>query len=113
MGASSTTAGPSSSEPEADERLMEMIISRENMMAAYRRVVANKGAPGINQMTVAQLKPYLAEHWPHIKEELLAGRYRPAPVRGVESPSPAAKGCGNWVSRPRWTDSSSRRCTRC
>ncbi|WP_245372286.1 group II intron reverse transcriptase/maturase [Rhizobium leguminosarum] len=71
---------------------METILGRENMMAAYRRVVANKGAPGIDKMTVDQLKPYLAEHWPRIREELLAGRYRPAPVRGVEIPKPGGKG---------------------
>ncbi|MDW9905934.1 hypothetical protein GOA77_29535 [Sinorhizobium meliloti] len=40
---------------------METILGRENMMAAYRRVVVNKGAPGIDKMTVDQLKPYLAE----------------------------------------------------
>jgi RNA-directed DNA polymerase len=62
---------------------MEMIVSRENMMAAYRRVVANKGAPGIDEMTVAQLKRYLSDHWPCIREDLLAGGYRPAPVRGA------------------------------
>lgn len=92
LGASDTTAGPSSSRPEANERLMETILSRENLMAAYRRVVANKGAPGIDKMTVDQLKPYLATHWPHIREDLLADRYRPAPVRGVEIPKPGGKG---------------------
>lgn len=71
---------------------MERIVSRENMMTAYRRVLANKGAPGVDKMTVEQLKPYLVEHWPHIKEELLAGRYKPAPVRGVELPKPGGKG---------------------
>jgi RNA-directed DNA polymerase len=67
---------------------METIVSRENMMAALSRVVANKGAPGIDAMTVEQLKPYLSEHWPRIRQELLADRYRPAPVRGVEIPKP-------------------------
>jgi RNA-directed DNA polymerase len=92
LGASNTTAGPSPSRPEADERLMEMIVSRENMMAALRRVEGNKGAPGIDAMTVEQLKPYLTEHWPRIREDLLAGRYRPAPVRGVEIPKSGGKG---------------------
>lgn len=104
-GASNTTARPEPSQPEAERllagcdqqasqrmRLMERILSRENMMAAYQRVVANKGAPGIDKMTVEQLKPYLKEHWPRIKKELLAGRYRPAPVRGVEIPKPGGKG---------------------
>ena len=90
--ASIATAGASPSRPEADERLVEVILSRENMMAAYRRVVRNKGAPGIDEMTVAQLKPHLMAHWPRIREELLAGIYRPAPVRGVEIPKPGGKG---------------------
>jgi RNA-directed DNA polymerase len=91
-GASTITAGPLPTQPEAETRLMEKIISRENMMAAYRRVMANKGAPGIDAMPVEQLKPYLAQHWARIKEELLAGRYRPALVRGVEIPKPGGKG---------------------
>lgn len=92
LGASNITAGPPRSRPEADERLMETILSRENMMAALRRVVANKGAPGIDKMSVEQLKPYLLEHWPRIREELLADRYRPAPLRGVEIPKTGGKG---------------------
>jgi hypothetical protein len=73
-------------------RLMEQIVSRENMMAAYRRGMANKGAPGIDKISVEQLKPYLKELWPRIKEELLAGQYRPALVRGVEILKPGGKG---------------------
>lgn len=91
MGASNITTGPDTSQPEA-ERLMEQIVSRENMMAAYRRVMGNKGAPGVDKMTVAQLQPYLVDHWLRIKEELLTGRYFPAPVRGVEIPKPGGKG---------------------
>jgi RNA-directed DNA polymerase len=67
---------------------MELVVSRGNMMAAFTRVVGNKGAAGIDRMTVAQLKPFLKEHWPRIKEDLLAGRYRPQAVRGVEIPKP-------------------------
>ena len=70
------------------ERLMEEIVSRGNMMAAYSKVVANKGAPGVDNMTVAELKGYLQEHWPRIKEELLAGTYVPHPVRKKEIPKP-------------------------
>ena len=87
-GASSATAGSVLSGPEASVRLMELVVSRENMMAAFARVVGNKGAAGVDRMTVAQLKPFLKGHWPRIKEDLLAGRYRPQPVRGVEIPKP-------------------------
>jgi len=88
QGASNTTARSMSTQPEADVRLMELVVSRENMMAAYARVVGNKGAAGIDKMTVVDLKPFLKEHWPRIKEDLLAGRYQPQAVRGVEIPKP-------------------------
>ena len=88
LGASNTTARSQPSPPEVEVRLMDEIVSRANMMAAYHRVMANKGAAGIDRMTVEQLQPYLREHWPRIKEELLDGRYRPQPVRGVEIPKP-------------------------
>src|SRR6185437_7138473 len=88
MGASSATARLSPTRPEAEVRLMEAILGRENMMTALRRVEANKGAPGADGMPVEELRAYLVANWPHIKEDLLAGRYRPAPVRGVEIPKP-------------------------
>ncbi|HEY2755721.1 MAG TPA: reverse transcriptase domain-containing protein, partial [Pseudolabrys sp.] len=88
MGASIATARPQPSAPEVEAQLMEEIVSRANMMAAYHRVMANKGAAGIDRMTVEQLQPHLKEHWPRIREELLEGRYRPQPVRGVEIPKP-------------------------
>jgi RNA-directed DNA polymerase len=77
-----------SDQPEANVRLMELVVSRENMMAAHARVVGNKGAAGIDKMTVADLKPFLKEHWPRIKEDLLADRHQPQAVRGVEIPKP-------------------------
>jgi RNA-directed DNA polymerase len=67
---------------------MEQVVSRVNMMAAYVRVVGNKGAAGVDTMTVVDLKPFLVEHWPRIKEDLLAERYQPQTVRGVEIPKP-------------------------
>ena len=54
---------------------MEEIVSSGNMMAACSRVVANKGAPGIDGMQVTALKGYLEEDWPRIREELLEGVY--------------------------------------
>jgi group II intron reverse transcriptase/maturase len=87
-GAASVTGMTDNPIPEA-ERLMEEIVSRGNMMAAYSKVVANKGAPGVYKIPVTELKGYLQEHWPRIKEELLAGRYVPLPVLRVEIPKPA------------------------
>ena len=70
------------------EGLMELVVSRENMMAAHRRVVANKGAAGVDDMPVEALLAYLREHWAGIKEDLLKGRYQPSPLLKVEIPKP-------------------------
>lgn len=85
-GAPSAAAPSVSAHPEAEARLLEAILDRENMMAAYQRVVANRGGAGVDGMTVEALKAFLVEHWPSIKEDLLAGRYRPQPVRRVDIP---------------------------
>ena len=70
------------------EKLMEAVVERENMVAAYARVMRNKGAAGVDDMAVDVLKPHLDEHWPRIKAELLEGRYAPQPVLGVQIPKP-------------------------
>ena len=88
IGAANVTGRKDHSWPEAATGLMEKIVSRGNMMAAYSRVVANKGAAGIDGMPVSALKGYLQEQWPQIREELLAGEYHPHPVRKVEIPKP-------------------------
>lgn len=72
----------------ADVDLMSAVLARGNMLRAYDRVRRNKGAPGVDGMTVDALKPYLQRHWPQIKQLLLDGRYRPQPVRKVEIPKP-------------------------
>jgi len=66
----------------------EQVFERENLLSALRRVEANRGAPGIDGMTVEELRPYLREAWPEIKERLDAGTYRPSPARRVEIPKP-------------------------
>lgn len=71
--------------PEA-QRLMETILSRENMQAALKRVVSNRGAAGIDGMTVGELGDYLRHNWPCIRNQLLGGEYRPQAVRKVEIP---------------------------
>jgi len=72
--------------------LMEEALRRENLRAAYARVVSNGGAPGVDGMTVDELMPHCREHWARIREELLSGRYVPKPVRRVEIPKPGGKG---------------------
>jgi group II intron reverse transcriptase/maturase len=68
------------------QRLLETILSRGNMQAAYQRVVSNKGAAGIDGMTVGELGDHLRHNWRCIREQLLAGEYRPQAVRKVEIP---------------------------
>jgi RNA-directed DNA polymerase len=70
------------------ESLLERVLERENVLAAYRRVRANGGAAGIDGMTVEELMPYCQRHWARIRQELLSGTYRPQPVRKVDIPKP-------------------------
>ncbi len=66
--------------------LMEEVVRRGNVVAAYKRVVRNKGAPGVDGLSVDDLKLYCAEHWTRVRKELLSGTYRPQPVRRVMIP---------------------------
>lgn len=68
--------------------LMEAVVSRDNMRAAYKRVKANKGAPGIDGLSVDNLGAYLKDHWPEMKQQLLNGTYTPLPVKRVTIPKP-------------------------
>jgi len=65
---------------------MEAVVERENLWRAYERVMRNKGAGGIDKMTVEQLKPHLQQHWPRIRQALLEGSYMPQAVRAVDIP---------------------------
>ncbi len=90
-GASIIAARTEDSYPETSE-LMEAVVERENMQAAYKRVKSNKGSPGVDRVSVDDLRDYLKEHWPRIREELLEDRYQPSPVLKVEIPKPGGKG---------------------
>lgn len=74
--------------PAIPEKLMEEVCERRNLEAAFRRVHANKGAPGVDGMTVTDLEAHLRLHWPMIREQLLNGTYQPQPVKRVEIPKP-------------------------
>jgi len=73
---------------ELNNDLMEEVLSRQNMLKALRRVEKNKGAPGIDNLTVESLKPYLRQNWLSIRNKLLKGEYKPQPVLRVEIPKP-------------------------
>ncbi len=66
-----------------EDRLMERVVERANMTTVYRRVVSNKGSPGVDGMTVNELRDYLQQHWETIKASLLNGTYRPQSVRAI------------------------------
>jgi retron-type reverse transcriptase len=66
--------------------LMEEVVSKQNMLKALRRVKKNKGAPGIDNLTVENLKIYLCHNWLSIREQLRKGDYKPQPVLRVEIP---------------------------
>lgn len=72
--------------------LIEEVVQRENMLAAYERVRSNGGAAGTDGMTVEDLWPHLQGHWARIRQDLLDGRYVPQPVRKVEIPKPDGRG---------------------
>lgn len=65
---------------------MEEVVEGRNAKAALQRVKQNKGSPGVDGMTVQDLPKHLAEHWPGIREQLLAGTYQPTAVREQEIP---------------------------
>jgi group II intron reverse transcriptase/maturase len=69
-------------------RLMEAAVERSNMLCAYEREVKNEGAPGVDGLTVAELKPWLKAHWTKVRQALLAGEYMPSAVRRVDIPKP-------------------------
>jgi len=67
---------------------MEQILSKDNLNAAYLQIVRNKGAAGIDGMTVEELGAYLSENGESIREQLRTRKYKPQPVRRVEIPKP-------------------------
>lgn len=69
--------------------IMERVLERDNLFSALKQVKSNKGAPGIDGMTVENLPKYLKEHWLEIKTSLLNGSYIPSPVKRIEIPKPS------------------------
>jgi RNA-directed DNA polymerase len=81
---------PTASDPARalTERLMEEVCRLDNLDRASRRVKANKGAPGVDGMTIDELSSWLAAHHQEFVAALLDGTYEPKPVRGVPIPKP-------------------------
>ena len=79
---------PVRDEGKSNVELWEQVWEKENLATALKRVEHNGGAPGIDGMTVEDLRPYLKEHWLEVREALESGAYKPSPVRRVEIPKP-------------------------
>jgi len=73
------------------DRMLEYILTPDNLNRAYRQVKANKGSGGIDKMDVEHLLPYLRSHKVEIVESLLDGKFHPNPVRRVEIPKDGGK----------------------
>ena len=65
---------------------VEGVVKRENMLRAWKQVKANKGAPGIDRISIEEFPKYAHENWEGIKRSLLEGQYQPSPVKRVEIP---------------------------
>ena len=72
-------------------RLIEMILSEENLKEAIRRVKSNKGVPGVDKMTVYEIDTYFEENMEDIKQYILDKKYKPQPVKRVYIPKPNGK----------------------
>ena len=72
--------------PDPDDHLQERILSKSNMQRAWKRVKANKGAPGVDGQSIEEFPEFARQNWDNIRESLLAGTYHPYPVRRVEIP---------------------------
>ena len=78
--------------PALHENLMERMLDRQNMQRAWKRVKANRGAPGIDGTSVEEFPAFARSHWPAIRQALLDGSYQPSPVRRVCIPKPCGRG---------------------
>lgn len=74
--------------PNPNDHLLERILSRPNMQQAWKRVKANQGAPGVDDMAIDQFPAFARNKWSDIRQSLLAGTYQPKPVKRVEIPKP-------------------------
>ena len=86
---SSTQRGGKHSEASAEtETWLEQVLDATNMQRAWQRVRRNRGAPGMDGMTIDEFPAFAREHWERIRSQLKEGTYHPAPVRRVYIPKP-------------------------
>jgi RNA-directed DNA polymerase len=73
---------------EATIDLLQAVLASDNLARAWKRVKANKGAPGIDGVTIADFPAHARAHWPAVREQIDQGRYQPQAVRRVQIPKP-------------------------
>lgn len=71
-----------------EHSLFEEVLASENLQKAWKQVKANKGAPGIDGMTIEEFPQFIREHWERIQTKLRDGSYRPSPVKRIYIPKP-------------------------
>jgi len=86
--ATGSSCTPASIPPSA---LLQQVLERTNLQRALKQVQQNKGAPGIDGMTVEELPAFLKHHWPELRAQLETGSYRPQPVKRVHIPKSDGK----------------------
>ena len=64
-------------------KLMEKILSKENLEQARKAVIANKGSAGVDRMTVNELTKFIEEHGEEIRERIKKRKYKPLPVKRI------------------------------
>lgn len=69
-------------------KLMDEVLSKDNLNAAYLQVIRNKGASGVDEMTCEEVKEYLKVHGKDLISQIKSRKYQPQPVRRVEIPKP-------------------------
>ncbi len=68
--------------------MVQEVLSRENMLKAWTQVKANRGAAGVDGMSVSEFLEFARNHWKSIRNQLMEGSYKPSPVKRVEIPKP-------------------------
>jgi group II intron reverse transcriptase/maturase len=82
-------AGPASKDPEAARPpLLSQVVRSETLLAAWKQVKANRGAPGVDDITIEDFPAWFREHGARVRAALAEGTYEPAMVRRVDIPKP-------------------------
>ena len=89
-------------QPALHEDLMERVLASENMRRAWKRVKANKGAPGIDGMRIEDFAEFARLHWPAFAKPCVMAAINPKRCDGSRSRSRAGANAG-WASPPWWT----------